>query len=72
MFVGGSRRAEGLATLREMLFNGTKVEIELHNVLDWMGDDAVALVREYLEAHPQKADSILGRMMQVHRVQTAK
>lgn len=57
-------REEGLATLRGMLFKGTSVDRELHNLLDWMDDDAVPLVREYLQAHPEKAKDILGKIAQ--------
>jgi arylsulfatase A-like enzyme len=55
-------RKEGLATLRDMLFNGTSVERELHNVLDWMDAAAVPLLEEYLRAHPGKAKNILGKI----------
>jgi len=66
------RREEGLATLRDMLFNGTSIENELHNVLDWMDDDAVSLVEEYLRAHPEKAKGILGKIAQDYRIEAAK
>lgn len=58
------RREAGLATLRELLFHGVSIERELYNVLDWMDDDAVGLVREYLQTHPEKAQGILGKIVQ--------
>jgi len=57
-------REEGLAALRDILSGGTSTERELHNLLDWMDDDAVELVREYLRAHPGKAQGILGKIAQ--------
>jgi hypothetical protein len=62
-------REEGLAALRDMLFRGASSERELHNLLDWMDDDAVPLVREYLQAHPDKAKDILGKIAQDYGMQ---
>jgi N-sulfoglucosamine sulfohydrolase len=62
-------REQGLATLRDMLFQGTSIERELHNLLDWMDDDAVGLVKEYLQIHPAKAKDILGRIAQDYRIE---
>jgi hypothetical protein len=66
------RREEGLATLRDMLFHGTTTERELHNVLDWMDDDSVSLVEEYLRAHPGKAKDILGKIAQDYGIEITK
>jgi N-sulfoglucosamine sulfohydrolase len=62
-------REQGLATLRDMLFQGTSIERELHNVLDWMDDDAAGLVKEYLQTHPAKAKDILGKIAQDYRIE---
>ena len=62
-------REQGLATLRDMLFQGTSIERELHNLLDWMDDDAVGLVKEYLQIHPAKAKDILGKIAQDYRIE---
>jgi N-sulfoglucosamine sulfohydrolase len=62
-------REQGLATLRDMLFQGTSIERELHNVLDWMDDDAAGLVQEYLQTHPAKANDILGKIAQDYRIE---
>jgi hypothetical protein len=62
-------REAGLAALRDMLFRGASSERELHNLLDWMDDDAVPLVREYLQAHPDKAKDILGKIAQDYGMQ---
>ena len=62
-------REHGLAALRDMLFRGTSGERELHNLLDWMDDDAVPLVQEYLQAHPDKAKDILGKIAQDYGMQ---
>ena len=40
---------EGLACLEEMLFNGTINKGMLHNVLDWMGDPALPMIKRYFE-----------------------
>jgi hypothetical protein len=71
-FVKIGHRNEGLATLRGMLFNGTSIERELHNLLDWMDDDAVPLVQEYLQAHPGKAKDILGKIAQDYGIKIRK
>jgi N-sulfoglucosamine sulfohydrolase len=63
------QREHGLTALRDMLFRGTSGERELHNLLDWMDDDAVPLVREYLQAHPDKAKDILGKIAQDYGMQ---
>jgi N-sulfoglucosamine sulfohydrolase len=63
------RKEVPLACLRDLLNNGTTCERKLLNVLDWMEDDAVPLVREYLAAHPKKATNILARIAQDHGIE---
>ena len=63
---------EGLAALRDMLFGGTPLKRELHNVLDWMDDDAVGLVKEYLQSHPEQAKNILGKIAEDYAIKVAK
>ena len=65
-------REDGLATLHDMLFNGTSIERELHNVLDWMDDDAVGLVEGYLRANPGKAKGILDKIAQDYGIEIQK
>jgi N-sulfoglucosamine sulfohydrolase len=65
-------REEGLAALRDMLFGGTPLQRELHNVLDWMDDDAVGLVKEYLQSHPEQAKNILGKIAEDYAIKVAK
>jgi len=62
------RKETGLACLRRLLKEGTTIERELFNVLDWMEEDAVPLVREYLAAHPKKATNILAKIAQDHGI----
>lgn len=65
-------REEGLAALRDMLFGGMPLKRELHNVLDWMDDDAVGLVKEYLQSHPEQAKNILGKIAEDYAIKVAK
>ena len=62
------RRESGLACLRDLLFNGTTAKRKLLNVLDWMGEDAAPLVRDYLQAHPEEAKNILAKFAEVHGI----
>jgi hypothetical protein len=62
----------GLACLRDLLFNGTTAERELQNVLDWMEEPAVPLVREYLKANPNQAKNILGKIAEDHGIEIRK
>ena len=66
------RRKPGLACLRKLLHDGTTIERELFNVLDWMEEDAVPLVREYLAANPKKATNILAKIAQDHGIDIPK
>ena len=61
-------REEGLATLRDMLFNGTTIDRELDNLLDWMDADAVELVQEFLQTQPKKKRDILSKITQDHEM----
>jgi hypothetical protein len=63
------RKKTGLKCLRNLLYNGTTAERKLLNVLDWMGKDAVPLVKEYLQANPKKAKNILAKIAQDHRIE---
>lgn len=61
---------EGLACLDDLLFGGTSNEVMLHNVLDWMGEPALPLVRKYI-ANGGTRDGkygigILGRIAQLN------
>ena len=40
---------EGLACLGNLLSEGTSNDVMLHNVLDWMGEPALPLVKTYIE-----------------------
>ena len=66
------RRDQGLARLHNLLFNGTTAERKLLNVLDWMGEDTVPLVRDYLQANPKKATNILAKIAQDHGIRIPK
>ncbi len=58
------RKESGLGCLRTLLHNGTTAKRKLLNILDWMGADAVPLVTEYLQSHPQEAKNILAKIAQ--------
>jgi len=53
---------KGLACLRGLLNNGTTTQRTLYNALDWMGDDAMPLVREYLASPPGKVHNIFAKI----------
>jgi len=63
------RKEIGLECLRNLLYNGTTAERKLLNVLDWMGADAVPLVKEYLQSNPKKAKNILAKIAQDHGIE---
>jgi hypothetical protein len=63
---------KGMASLRDLLNHGTTAERWLLNVLDWMGEDAVPLVREYLTSNPKKAKNILAKIAQDHGIEFSK
>jgi len=62
----------GLTCLGDLLNNGTAASRKLCNVLDWMGPDAVPLVREYLATHPKEAKNILAKIAQDHGIPVPK
>jgi hypothetical protein len=66
------RKEAGLACLRDMLQSGTTADRKLYNVLDWMGTDALPLVREYFAARPKKPDGILVRIAQTHGIEVSR
>ena len=66
------RKEIGLECLRNLLYNGTTAERKLLNVLDWMGADAVPLVKEYLQSNPKKAKNILAKIAQDHGIEVPK
>jgi len=66
------RKETALRCLRDLLNHGTTCERMLLNVLDWMDEDAVPVVREYLAAHPKKATNILAKIAQDHGIKVRK
>lgn len=62
----------GLQCLRNLLYNGTTAQRKLLNVLDWMEEDTVPMVREYLQAHPKKAKNILAKIARDHGIEITK
>ncbi|MBN2315159.1 MAG: sulfatase-like hydrolase/transferase [Sedimentisphaerales bacterium] len=66
------RKEIGLECLSHLLNEGTTAERKLLNVLDWMGVDAVPLVREYLQSNPNKAKNILAKIAQDHGIEVPK
>jgi HEAT repeat protein len=59
-----------LACLDELLFEGTNNQVMLHNVLDWMGDPALPLVKKYIEQGKTRQGrygiGILGRIAELN------
>ena len=57
---------DALACLEDLLFNATKNEMMLHNILDWMGEPVLPLVKKHLAKGGSKKGkygiSILGRV----------
>jgi len=41
-------------------------------VLDWMDDDAVGLVKEYLQTLPDRAKNVLGKIAEDYAIKVAK
>ena len=56
--------------LDDLLFGGTHNEVMLHNVLDWMGEPALPLVRKYMAQQGRRqgryGTGILGRIAEVN------
>jgi N-sulfoglucosamine sulfohydrolase len=63
------RTEQGLTCLDALLFQGTTNETMLHNVLDWMGEPALPLVKKHIDQGGSKKGrygiSILARIAQV-------
>ena len=61
---------QGLACLKDLLFEGTTNTSMLHNVLDWMGEPALPLVKTYVEMDGNRKGrygiGILGRIAELH------
>ena len=61
---------QALACLDELLFKGTSNRTMLHNVLDWMGEPALPLVKKYIEMGKTRKGrygiGILGRIAQLN------
>lgn len=59
-----------LSCLEELLFKGTHNETMLHNVLDWMGEPALPLVKKYVEKDGNRQGKygigILGRIAELN------
>jgi len=60
------RKDAGLAHLKAMLTKGNSAGRKLFNVLDWMGDDSLPVVKEYLTSKPGRVDGTLIHYAQVH------
>jgi arylsulfatase A-like enzyme len=65
-------REVGLACLRDLLNNGTTAERNLLNTLDWMDEEAVPVVAEYLKSNPKQAKNILGKIAQDYDIEVPK
>ena len=63
------QRDQALATLGELVFEGTENEPMLHNVIDWIGEPAFPLVKKYLDNGGSREGrygiSIFARIAQV-------
>ena len=55
------RKEQGLNCLRELL-KKTTAQRKLYNVLDWMGEDGLPLVREHLASGPKKVHNIFAKI----------
>ena len=66
------KKKEGLASLEDLLFNGTANTAMLHNVLDWMGEPAFPLVKRYLSKGGNKKGrygiGILARIAELNNL----
>lgn len=66
--IGHSEKA--LATLDKLLFEGTDNENMLHNVIDWMGEPALPLVKKYIDQGGNRQGrygiGIFGRIAQLN------
>ncbi len=61
---------QALACLDDLLFNGTTNEDMLHNILEWMGDPGLPLVKKYIENDGNRQGrygiGILGRLAELN------
>ena len=60
------RSKEGLGCLQNLLKNGTTAQRKLYNVLEWMDEDALPLIKEYVESKPKKLHKIIARVAAEH------
>ncbi len=62
-------KEEALASLEELLFKGTNNKSMLHNILDWMGEPGLPLVKKYIESGQIRKGrygiGILGRVAEL-------
>jgi hypothetical protein len=63
------RIEQGLGCLRKLLNEGSSADRSLYNVLDWMDEDALPLVKEYLASKPGKVDGIIARIAHDHGIE---
>ena len=65
-------KEKGIACLRKLLFKGCSDHRLLHNTIDWMGEPAFPLVKEYMKTKRAKGKkgkyeiSILGKVAEVN------
>lgn len=61
---------QALECLDSLLFDGTHNEVMLHNVIDWMGEPALPLVKKYIDRGGERQGrygiGILGRIAQLN------
>ena len=64
-----SNEVAAMKCLDDLLFGGTHNEVMLHNVLDWMGEPALPLVKKYIEQGGNRQGrygiGILGRIAEL-------
>jgi len=63
------RTEQGLGCLRKLLNDGSSAGRSLYNVLDWMDEDALPLIKEYLASKPGKVDGIIARIAHDHGIE---
>jgi hypothetical protein len=62
------RNEQGLGHLRKLLTHGATAGRMLYNVLDWMDEDALPLIKEYLASQPRKVDGIVAKVAKDHGI----
>ncbi len=64
------KKKEAIECLDHLLFKGTHNEVMLHNVLDWMGEPALPLVKKFMEKGGTRKGrygiGILGRIAELN------